>query len=256
MTGSDATTMLNNIDHQHYRVLHQFSAALGDNLPTVPVVPTEFDDLQKEYPILLRKDVAAQWQPVALLGFAAGENLYLSEKAAHGWDAHYIPASVEKGPFRIGFQRPLNLTDEPAAVIHLDPAHVKVQADASQPHFAKAQPLFLAQGGNSPYLEYIAGRLDCLHRGAALQSAFCEALAALDLIVPVNIELTLVNSEKIRLTGNYCLYAGRLAALGGDALQQLHQQGFLAPAFAMVSSMSHIDRLLARKNALLRAHAA
>ena len=237
--------LLNNIDHQHTRVLHRFSAEYGDNVASTLVFPTEFTELQKEYAILLRRDAEDnQYQAIALLGFAAEENVYLNSQHPSGWDARAIPASIEKGPFLIGFQRQSHDPDEaPEPVVHIDLDHPKI----SQQY---GQQLFLSQGGNSPYLEHISARLQAIHQGLAIAPAMYAAFNALDLIEPVNIEFSLNNGEKYRLTGNYCLNAARLAALRGTQLEQLHQAGFLQLAYAMVNSMSNIRNLIERKNHL------
>jgi hypothetical protein len=235
--------LLNNIDHQDTRVIHYFGPEFGDNLHSALVFPTEFTELQKEYPILLRKDdPQGAYQAIALLGFAAAENLYLNNQHATGWDARYIPASIEKGPFLIGFQRSGALQDEkPDAVVHIDMAHPKVST-------AQGQQLFLAQGGNSPYLEHISARLDTIHQGSVLAPVFYQALEQLELVEAVTIEFTLCTSEKVRLTGNYCINEQRLATLPAEALVWLQQSGFLPLVYAMVFSMSNIRHLIDRKN--------
>lgn len=243
--------LLNNIDHQHTRVLHRFSAEYGDNVASTLVFPTEFTELQKEYAILLRRDAEDnQYQAIALLGFAAEENVYLNSQHPSGWDARAIPASIEKGPFLIGFQRQSHDPDEaPEPVVHIDLDHPKISQQCGQ-------QLFLSQGGNSPYLEHISARLQAIHQGLAIAPAMYAAFNALDLIEPVNIEFSLNNGEKYRLTGNYCLNAARLAALRGTQLEQLHQAGFLQLAYAMVNSMSNIRNLIERKNHLSQAPSA
>lgn len=243
--------LLNNISHQHTRVLHRFGAEYGDNIASVLVFPTEFTELQKEYPILLRRDAGDnQYQATALLGFAADENLYLNSQQLSGWDARYIPASIEKGPFLIGFQHQSSDRNEaPEPVIHIDMDHPKV----NEQH---GQQLFLPEGGNSPYLEHISARLQTIHQGLAIAPAMFTAFSKLELIEPVNIEFGLDNGEKYRLTGNYCINASRLAALRGTELEQLHQAGFLQLAYAIVNSMSNIRSLIERKNQLNRQQAA
>jgi hypothetical protein len=238
--------LLNNIDHQNTRVIHYFSPEFGDNVPSVPVFPTEFTELQKEYPILLRKDdPEAPYQAIALLGFKAGENLYLDPQQDTGWLGRYIPASIEKGPFLIGFQRTALLPDEkPDPVVHINLDHPKVSKQ-------QGQQLFLAQGGNSPYLEHISARLQTIHQGAALAPVFYSALEQLQLIEAVTIEFALKNSEKIRLLGNYCIDQQRLATLPAEDLARLQQSGFLALIYAMVFSMSNIRQLIERKNQTL-----
>lgn len=237
--------LLNNIDHQNTRVIHHFSPEFGDNIPNTLVFPTEFIELQKEYPILLRKDdPQGPYQAVVLLGFAAAENLYLNNQHATGWDARYIPASIEKGPFLIGFQRTMGMQDEePNAVVHIDMNHPKVSEQ-------QGQQLFLSQGGNSPYLEHVSARLETIHQGSKLAPVFFSALEQLELVESVTIEFALQSGDKIRLLGNYCINEQRLATLPADALAKLQQSGFLALIYAMVFSMGNIRHLIERKNSL------
>jgi hypothetical protein len=239
--------LLNNIDHQTTRVIHHFSPEFGDNLHSALVFPNEFTELQKEYPVLLRKDdPQGSYQAIALLGFAAAENLYLNAKHPTGWDARYIPASIEKGPFLIGFQRAAGMQEQaPDAVVHIDMDHPKVGTE-------QGQQLFLSQGGNSPYLEHISARLDTIHQGTNLAPVFYKALEQLELVEPVTIEFALHTSEKIRLTGNYCINEQRLATLPAEALLKLQQSGFLALIYAMVFSMGNIRHLIERKNNSMR----
>ena len=48
--------MLNNIQHKNLRVITRQGAEFGDNVGTVLTFPTEFADIQREYPIFFRKD--------------------------------------------------------------------------------------------------------------------------------------------------------------------------------------------------------
>jgi len=246
--------LLNNIDHQHTKVIHQFGAQYGDNLASTLVFPTEFHELQKEYPILARRDEASgQFQAIVLMGFAADENLFLAAEHPSGWDARTIPATIEKGPFLIGFSRSSAQSDEPAdPVVHIDMDHPKVIHDHQANQKAnQGQPLFLPEGGNSPYLLHISAKLQAIHQGLALSSVMFSAFEQLELLEPVSIEFSLRNGDKRRLIGNYCINQSRLAALRGADLEKLHQSGFLQLAHAMVSSMSNIRDLIERKNRLL-----
>lgn len=236
--------LLNNIDHRDTRVLHHFAKRYGDNLSNITAFPTEFAELQKEYAIVVRHNADTDsFYAVVLLGLAAEENLYLSDQQTNGWDARYIPAMLEKGPFRIGFQQQ-GPTREP--VVHIDNQHPKVNTQ-------HGQPLFLAEGGNSNYLQHITALLQRIHQGMAVAPAMFNALNQLQLLQPINIDFDLQNGEKHRLTGNYCIDASALAALRGPALEQLHQAGYLQPAFAMLHSMSNISSLIERKNRQLQA---
>ena len=94
---------LNNIEHQALRIITKRSVAYGDNQMFALTFPAEFRSVQCCYPIVFQKrSDTGQFQPLALFGFQAGENLFLTES---GWDATYVPISVERLPFLIEFRK-------------------------------------------------------------------------------------------------------------------------------------------------------
>jgi hypothetical protein len=233
--------LLNNISHQNLKVVPRFSAEFGDNAGSVLAFPTEFIELQKEYPILFRRNSETKkYQATALLGLNKDENLFLDPNYGSGWAANYIPAIVAKGPFLIGMQS----QDEGVSktpVIHIDLDHVKVSEQ-------DGYPLFLEHGGNSPYLEHIASILNVIHEGMAIHDVMFNMFSELDLIEPIEIDIDLNIGEKHRLMGNYTINEEKLAALGGDQLEKLNKQGFLQLAYAVINSMTNIRKLTKMKN--------
>src|ERR1700740_563235 len=92
--------LLNNVEHKGLRVITARSAALGDGVMARVVVPAGFRRVRAWYPIVFQKQPdTGQFLPLALFGFEPGENLFLT---ASGWEASYIPISVERLPFLIG----------------------------------------------------------------------------------------------------------------------------------------------------------
>ncbi|QJR81317.1 SapC family protein [Alteromonas pelagimontana] len=235
--------LLNNAQHQHIKVINQFHAQYGDNVAGAMVFPTEFVELQKEYPIVFRRDAETEkYQAMALLGIQQGENLYLDESLDSGWAAHYIPATLARGPFLIGFQtQQENGGTQKVPVIHIDMDHPKVNEQ-------KGRALFLEHGGNSPYLEHVSTILKNMHQGIAANDAMFAAFNEYELIEPVNIEIELDNGEKSRLVGNYTINDSKLQSLNAEQLAKLHHAGFLQLAFAVVASMSNIRKLIEMKN--------
>ena len=138
--------MLNNVAHKDLRVKTRYGAEFGDNTGTVLTFPTEFAEIQKEYPIFFRRDPeTSEYHAIALLGFDKNENLFLENNR---WNATYLPAAIARGPFLIGFQeRQIDgeIRNEP--VIHVDLDHPRVNE-------AEGEPVFLPHGGNSPYLDH------------------------------------------------------------------------------------------------------
>lgn len=233
--------LLNNVSHQNLKVIPRFSAEFGDNVGSVLAFPTEFVELQKEYPILIRQtSETKKFQATALLGLNKEENLYLDPTCGSGWAANYIPAVMAKGPFLIGMQsQEKNSSKTPA--VHIDLDHAKVSEQ-------DGYPIFLEHGGNSPYLERIANILKIIHRGMAIQNVMFNTFSELDLIEPVTIDIDLNNGEKRQLLGNYTINEDKLASLSGDKLEQLSKPGFLPLAYAVIASMTNIRKLIEIKN--------
>jgi hypothetical protein len=173
-----------------------------------------------------------------MLGFAKDENLYLD---AHGWNARYIPAVVARGPFLIGFQDE-NADGEvrKSPVIHIDLDHPRVSE-------TEGEPLFLAMGGQTPYLQRVAAILDAIHRGLAIGKEMFAAFSALDLMVPLNLEVRLTEDQHHRLHGYFTIDADRLRALDASSLHRLHQAGFLEIAFLVLASVNNFQKLVDRK---------
>jgi hypothetical protein len=235
--------LLNNIAHQDLRVSTRFGAEFGDNMGMVQAFPTEFAELQREYPIFFRKDASGEFQAVALLGFEHHENLFLGNG---GWNAFYLPGAVARGPFLIGFQEQQvdgQLRNEP--VIHVDLDHPRVVA-------GQGEAVFLAQGGNSPYLEHIINVLRGINDGVQAGREMFAAFEKLELIQPVTLDVRFDANHAVNLTGLYGIDRERLAALDATALHDLHRAGWLEGIYLVLASMHNMRRLIAEKQRRLR----
>ncbi|CTP90856.1 SapC family protein [Xanthomonas graminis] len=235
--------LLNNVAHQDLRVILRFGPEFGDATGVVPAFPTEYAELQREYPILLRKDADGGFQSVALLGFEQQENLFLQDAR---WNAAYLPGIVAKGPFLIGFQEQHEdgvLRREP--VIHVDLDHPRVS-------FSEGERVFLPQGGHSPYLEHIITVLRGIRDGVEGGNAMFAAFAALGLIQPLRIDVQLGQAHNVHLAGLYAIDRERLAALDAPSLHGLHRAGYLEGAYLLLASLHNLRRLMAEKQRRLQ----
>jgi hypothetical protein len=232
--------MLNNVAHKDLRVITRYAAEFGDNVATVMIVPTEYADIQREYPIFFRKDPATgQFISVALLGLQKDENLFLDEK---GWNAKYVPAVIARGPFLIGFQyQEVGGRMKPAPVIHLDPEHPRVSR-------TDGELLFQPQGGNTRYLDRMVDLLHGVNQGLEIAKPMFEAFVAAELIEPVQLEIKVSAEEQYNLTGLHTIHREKLAKLDSPTLFKLHRAGFLQGAFLVASSLGNVQRLIDLKN--------
>ncbi|MEJ1960295.1 MAG: SapC family protein [Gammaproteobacteria bacterium] len=228
--------LLNNVAHRNLRVITRHSAELGDNVSSVVTFPTEWGDVQREYPILFRKDAASgELISVALLGFGSNENLFLDES---GWHASYIPGIVARGPFLIGFQeREIEgeLKQEP--VIHVDLDNPRISS-------TEGEQVFLPNGGNSRYIERIATILNGIREGLDASKAMFAAFTALDLIEPLRLQIQISAEEQHNLHGYFTINEEKLANLDGATLERLNRAGFLQGAFLVLASLNNVKKLI------------
>jgi len=231
--------MLDNVTHKEVRVLTGFSAEFGDNINLAPIFPTEFTFVQREYPILFRKDSNGALEAVALLGLDKGENLFLEGSS---WNARYVPAIQQRGPFVIGLHGNEGDTPgdrEPKIHIHLDHPRVSI---------TEGEPLFLRHGGNSPFLERASRILQLIYHGVEYARPMFAAFEEAGLIEAMEVEINLDERVKYKLPDFFTINQDRLAVLNGQELERLNKHGYLQMAFFVATSLGNIESLVELKN--------
>lgn len=230
--------LLNNVDHHDLRLIPRHGAEHGDSVNQLLVFPTEYEEIQREYPIFFRKDAKGDFQSVALLGLDRDENLFLE---GDHWQARYVPAIQARGPFSIVLQEQSLHGERREPMIHVDLDDPRVDRD-------EGEPLFLPHGGNSPYLENIAGVLRRIFTGLEMARLMFASFDQLGLIQPVAVEIKLSETRQYNLPNLYTIEQDRLGALDGAALERLHGAGYLRLAFLAAASLGNVARLIELKN--------
>ncbi|MDC7677710.1 SapC family protein [Asticcacaulis machinosus] len=230
---------LDNIEHHDLRYISGHGSAFGDSVNQTPVFPTEFAEIQREYPIFFRRDHQGAFYAVALLGLDKDENLFLE---GNQWNARYIPAMIARGPFLIGFQtRDIDGETRREPMIH---------ADITHPRFSRSEgePLFLPHGGNAPRLERISRTLRTIHAGSEVMPAMFSAFEAAGLLAPIEVDIRLDETTSYKIPDLFGISAEALNGLNGETLQSLNQTGFLALAFQVMSSLGNVSKIIEMKN--------
>jgi len=229
------TQLLNNVDHHDLRVITRRGRELGDAVNQVLAFPNEFESLQRHYPIVFRKSVEGPIRPVAILGLARDENLFLDGEGDWADDA-YVPAVLQRGPFSIA------TPDEPGAEpkILVDPDHPRASRE-------DGTAVFLPHGGHSPYLERVIQVLRTLYDGNGLLDPVIASFGQAGLLRPANLHTRVSETETYAISDVSIVDAERLAALDGAALTALHRGGFLQSAFLAAASLGNLPRLAERK---------
>jgi hypothetical protein len=231
---------LNNNVHRDLRVITDRGAEYGENVHIIPVIADELPSLVLEYPACLMKNPdTGQFEMTALLGFEAGENLFLDDQ---GWNAVYIPIHVRRQPFLVGFS-----TDEKgqrgrgSGVIYIDQDSPRVQRD-------KGEALFDDNGNNTPFLDQVGNMLTGLIRGIESTKTFTEVLAEHDLIESAEVSITFANGEQRRYDGLYTINREKLNEMRGESLEMFHERGYLQACLLLMASMGNMAKLLRLKN--------
>lgn len=231
--------ILDNKNHKDVKVITHFDDEFPEKINSALIFPNEIKAAQRDYPILFIKNPeTGQFQSVVLLGLVAGENQYIN----NGWQASYIPAMINKGPFIIGFEE----KEENGEKVKLP--IVAIDMDNPRVNKKSGEPIFLEDGQASPYLQQVNQSLKTLHEGSQLNQEMFAAFLKNDLIEPVALNIELNNGEKISLQGNYTLNEEKLSQLSGDALTELHSSGLLRVAYFITASLDNIQRLVDLKN--------
>jgi hypothetical protein len=224
--------LLNNVDHKGLRIITTRGAQYGDDVMFALTFPSEFRNIQAHYPIVFRKNAQGQFDPIALLGFQEQQNLFLTRR---GWDASYIPLTIERLPFLIGFSA------DKQPMVHIDLASPRVSR-------TEGEPIFLEHGGNTEFLERMNSVLLAIHQGIAGVQPFVAALMEQELLESFVLDVQLANGSQNRLTGFYAINEERLLGLNGAVLERFNRAGYLQALHMAIASLSQFRALIERMN--------
>ena len=232
---------LNVEQHKNLGYEEKYGSEYKHQVGAVMILPNEFAKVQRDYPILFRKDSeTGRFFPVALLGFEANENLFLDENST--WRTRYIPHAMKQGPFMIGLQQQ---ETEQRLVVYVDLNDSRVQQNA-------APALFNDDGTSSTTLNEIRDVLLARHKGSEQLEPMIEAFLKYDLLERVILEIDLANGATIKFDAGYTVHIEKLMALANDAVVELHKSGFLSLAYNVADSVNNIQTLIDIKNAKMK----
>lgn len=227
--------LLNNIQHKDLRVITQRGAPWGDDLMSAPATVDEFRKLQAHYPIVFQRDDKGGFAPAVLFGLQDGQNLFLNDQ---GWDADYLPLSVQRLPFAIGVA-----DDELRMMVDLDSKRIS--------RGAEGEAVFLPQGGTTDFTENANAVLRALHEGMQATTDFIQTLMTHDLLESFVLDIERPDGSHGQLVGFYIIHEERLAALDAGTVALLHQADYLQPIYMAIASLSNFPALIKRHLARL-----
>ncbi len=238
-----AISILTNDQHRSVAVDTRARPEYGDMVNRAVALSAEFNELHREYPLLLRKtEEAPGFVAHAILGFEKDENLFVE---ADRWISTFIPATLARGPFSVGYVRGEDGENAPAGIkVMIDEQHPRLRADG--------QPVFLPLGGETPYLQGIKRVLQTVDAGLRADRLLYRELVAMELLEEVKIQISVFPELRYDFSGYHTINQEKLAALGADQLLRLHRLGLLGPVYFLVSSLGNFQKLVNLKIARLQ----
>lgn len=209
-------------------------------LNAIPLSLAEFAPAMREYPIVFTSgDQGKTFTPVAVLGLAAGENLYLE---GEGWVPRaYVPAYARRYPFCMAQVRVQDKVQD-NRLICVEKSYLDDAGEA----------LFDDAGKALPRWEGIQRLLTEFEADLERTREACAILADYALLEPFSMQATPKEGGAggtVQLTGMHRVAEAKLSELNAQQLKNLMQKGILARAYLHLVSLENFARLLERRAA-------
>jgi hypothetical protein len=202
---------------------------------SAPVLATEIPFAAGEYPIVFSATQReGEYIPLALMGIKEGQNLMLDAKGK--FTTRYIPAFIRRYPFVLGGDKS---TDAMALCIDADSKTI-VQ-DGS-----KGRRLFEENGEQTQHLKEVVEFLKDYHYRAEMTKIFCSRLHELDLLEPMQANITLKGAAEtnFNLTGFFVVKREKLKALSDADILDLFKKDGMELIYAHIQSLSVFNDLI------------
>ena len=210
--------------------------AFAQKLNAIPISYTEFALAARDYPIVFTSgDGGKSFAPVAVLGMAAGENLYVN---ADGWAPHvYVPAYARRYPFCMA-KVTLNNVAQQNRMICVEKA--RLDDSGGEAMFdAQGEPSAIWRDMQRLLSEYEAD----LERGREL----CTIPADYALLEPFTMQAKPVKGDPLQLTGMHRVDEKKIEHLNVSQFKNLAKKGVLGRIYAHLLSLENFSRLLERR---------
>jgi len=196
---------------------------------SVPLMAVEFPHAAAEYAVVFggTGDVV---MPAVILGLRADENLYVSEEGE--WQGKYVPAFLRRYPFVFSSR------DEGKTFT--------LCIDEGFPGFnqeGRGERLFGEEGKPTPYVDNVLKFLQQYQLEFNRTQAFCKKLKDLNLLEPMQAQISLDSGEKRMLTGFSAIDRARLKTLSSDVLADLAKSDELELIYTHLQSMRNFGAM-------------
>ena len=214
--------------------------AFASGINAVPLTAIEILAAASEYAIVFTAS-GDDVMPVAVLGVRSHQNLYVSADAR--WQAKYVPAFVRRYPFVFSAS-----PDQQTLTLCIDEMHPGFNEQG------RGQRLLNDDGKPTAYVEQVLTFLKEYQAHFERTRAFGRRLKELDLLEPMQAQVTTPAGENVKLGGFLGVSRDRLRALDGDALATLAKTDELELIYLHLYSMRNFNEVKDRFIGALTTH--
>ncbi len=220
---------LNFVDHGQIKINPTRHFPHVESQQIVPLVIHEFSSAGAEMPVVFVKNAeTGSFQPVAIMGFQEGENLFYGEPKWHG---HYVPAAIMHHPFAL---MPSKEDKNNLQVILIETDEVMSGTEG--------EALFNEDGTESKYLEQRKDALGKYYENMHITTAFVKLLQDKDLLLERTLNID-INDQKRQLSGLYLIDEKKFNALSDEDFSEIRKRGYLSPIYAHLLSVHQLNKL-------------
>jgi hypothetical protein len=194
---------------------------------SVPLMAVEFPHAAAEYAVVFggTGDVV---MPAVILGLRADENLFVSDEGE--WQGKYVPAFLRRYPFVFSSR------DEGKTFT--------LCIDEGFPGFnqeGRGERLFGDDAKPTPYVDNVLKFLQQYQLEFNRTQAFCKKLKDLNLLEPMQAQISLSTGEERTLTGFSVVNRARLKTLSSDVLADLVKSDEMELIYTHLQSMRNFS---------------
>jgi len=209
--------------------------AFCNNLNAIPISFSEFSVACRDYPLVFASgDNGQSFAPVAVLGIADGENLFLANGV---WDVNvYLPAYVRRYPFCM-------------ARVNLDKVEQADRLICVEKDFLddKGELMFDGEGKSLPRWQPIEKLLQEYEADLERSREMSAILSDYALIEPFAMQAQTNAGTAMNLTGMYRVDEKKMEFLNAGQHKNLIKKGVMGRIYAHLISLDNFTRLLNRK---------
>jgi hypothetical protein len=215
--------------HKDWAVKTGADFSFARKVNSVPLMVGEFASAAPEYPVVFA-GTKEEVVPAVLLGFRDHENLYVEDNG--GWKAKYIPAFLRRYPFVFASH-----ADGQNFTLCIDESFSGCNTDG------RGERLFDSTGEQTQYVKTVLGFLQAYQQQFQRTQALCRKLRELDLLEPMQAQISLPAGQRITLGGFFAVNRDRLKSLPAETLAELARADELELIYLHLGSMHNFTAM-------------